>query len=109
MTVVSRNTFTVGMEEEYFLIDPTTREWLSDPPRSFRKDYEEALGDQVTGELIRSQIEVATGVCTSAKPLRGACKRIDDAVVIGVLRHSTWPGAGTESRPASGFLTTLWH
>ena len=52
--------FTVGIEEEYMLIDPETRDLVSDPDPGMFDRCRELLGDQVTHELLRSQIEVST-------------------------------------------------
>lgn len=55
--------FTVGIEEEYLLIDPTTGDLAGDPPDTILKDCEARLGKQVSPEFLRSQIEVGTKVC----------------------------------------------
>ena len=57
--------FTIGIEEEYLLIDPETRDLAANPPNSILKECEERLGEQVTPEFLRSQIEVGTRVCSS--------------------------------------------
>ncbi len=55
--------FTLGVEEEYLLVDKETRGLVVDPPKSLIGECEEVLGGQVTTELLRSQIEVGTKVC----------------------------------------------
>ena len=59
------NQFTLGVEEEYLLVDRDTRALVVDPPDSLMKACEEKLGGQVASELLRSQIEVGTKVCTN--------------------------------------------
>ncbi|MEO1321363.1 MAG: carboxylate-amine ligase, partial [Pseudomonadota bacterium] len=51
--------FTFGIEEEYHLADLATRE-LADVPDALLADLQHALGDRVTTEFLRSQIEVGT-------------------------------------------------
>ena len=48
--------FTIGIEEEYLLIDPKTGDLATDPPASILKECEGRLGDRVTPELLRAQI-----------------------------------------------------
>jgi carboxylate-amine ligase len=57
--------FTIGIEEEYLLIDPATGELAADPPASILKECEKRLGERVKPELLRAQIEVGTKVCSS--------------------------------------------
>ena len=57
--------FTIGIEEEYLLIDPKTGNLANDPPASILKECEKRLGKQVTPELLRSQIETGTKACGS--------------------------------------------
>ncbi len=57
--------FTIGIEEEYLLIDPETRNLADDPPETILEECKKQIGDQVTPEFLRSQIEVGTKVCTS--------------------------------------------
>ncbi len=61
--------FTIGIEEEYLLVDRETRDLVADPPSRLMSDLEEILGGQVSPEFLRSQIEVGTRVC----------ERLDDA------------------------------
>ncbi|MGI9511043.1 MAG: carboxylate-amine ligase [Geminicoccaceae bacterium] len=57
--------FTIGIEEEYLLIDPATGELATDPPETILKECERLLGKRVTPELLRAQIEVGTKACGS--------------------------------------------
>ena len=52
--------FTLGIEEEYLLVDKETRSLVVDPPKSLLSECKELLGHQVTNELLRSQIEIGT-------------------------------------------------
>ena len=55
--------FTVGVEEEYLLVDKETRALVIDPPETLMAEAEELCGPQVASELLRSQIEVGSKVC----------------------------------------------
>jgi carboxylate-amine ligase len=71
---VTRPAFTVGIEEEYLLVDPVTRDLVRDAPESVVAQAEEVLGPQVGHEFLRAQVEVGTKVCpdipTAADDLR---------------------------------------
>ncbi len=56
--------FTIGIEEEYLLVDRLTRDVAIDPPRALMDRCEAVLAKQVTPEFLRCQIEVGTGVHT---------------------------------------------
>lgn len=63
-------TFTIGIEEEYLLIDPETRNLADDPPATILEECRKRVGDQVTPEFLRSQIEVGTKICTTISEAR---------------------------------------
>ena len=54
--------FTVGIEEEYLLVDRATRDLVCDMPQALFAACERALQGQVAPEFLRSQIEVGTRV-----------------------------------------------
>ena len=57
---------TLGIEEEFFLVDPGTRDLLSDPDRGIFEMCERKRGPhKVVVEFLRSQIETNTPVCRS--------------------------------------------
>ena len=60
-------TFTLGIEEEYLLVDKTTRDLVADPPALLMEQCQRALKavGHVSPEFMRSQIEVGTKVCVS--------------------------------------------
>ncbi|MBK1665067.1 carboxylate-amine ligase [Rhodospirillum rubrum] len=61
--------FTVGIEEEYLLVDRQSRALAADPPEALMTRLAAAFGDTnhgaVTPEFLRAQIEVGTKVCDS--------------------------------------------
>lgn len=55
-----RPSFTLGIEEEYLIVDIATRELVRAPDPGFLKACEDRVGEQVTGEYLQCQIEVGT-------------------------------------------------
>lgn len=60
-----RPAFTVGIEEEYLLVEKESRDLVREPPPSLWGELQEALGEQVGSEFMRSQVEIQTVVCNS--------------------------------------------
>jgi carboxylate-amine ligase len=52
----------IGIEEEYLLVDRASRDVVADPPRTMMKECEALLTGQVSPEFLRSQIEVETRI-----------------------------------------------
>ncbi|NNF69256.1 MAG: carboxylate-amine ligase [Acidimicrobiia bacterium] len=67
--------FTIGVEEEYLLVDPATRDLATDPPAVLMSEAE-ALEGQVGPEFLRSQLEIGTKVCSSIAELRSDLGRL---------------------------------
>ncbi|GAB3492982.1 carboxylate-amine ligase [Spirosoma knui] len=61
--------FTIGVEEEYQIIHPDTRE-LRSRVQAILPKAQATLGDQVTPELYRSQIEIGTSICHTVSDVR---------------------------------------
>lgn len=72
--------FTLGIEEEYLLIDLETLDLAVDPPAAMMKECRRRVqrNEQVSRELLRSQIEVGTRKCSTVQEAR------DD---LGLLRN----------------------
>lgn len=68
--------FTIGIEEEYLLVDLETRDLATAPPESLLKECETALEGQVSPEFLRSQIEIGTRVCNSMPQAREELARL---------------------------------
>ncbi|RIA47558.1 carboxylate-amine ligase [Dichotomicrobium thermohalophilum] len=66
--------FTIGIEEEYLLVDPATRDLVADPPAEMMEACQSALSHTTLGEVspefLRSQIEIGTRVCSSIQEAR---------------------------------------
>ncbi|MDQ3687955.1 MAG: carboxylate-amine ligase [Acidobacteriota bacterium] len=61
--------FTLGLEEEYQIVDPRTRE-LRSYAAEILEDGVKLLGEQIRPEMIQSMIEVCTGVCKNIQEAR---------------------------------------
>lgn len=72
-----RPSFTLGVEEEYLLVDRDSRDVVSDPPRELFEACKRAAGESlVEPELLRSQIEINTPVCENIGELRHELTRL---------------------------------
>jgi carboxylate-amine ligase len=96
---------TMGIEEEYLLVDPETRDLVRDPPAAFMDECGAQLGDQVTPEFLRSQVEVGTPVCQTVKEarhhligLRGTLCRTAEKHGMRLFAASTHPSAHWEAQ-----------
>ena len=59
--------FTIGIEEEYLLVERASRDLVGDIPQSLFDAARRALAGQVAREFLKSQIEVGTRVHTSPR------------------------------------------
>lgn len=55
-----RPAFTLGIEEEYLIVDRASRDLVREPAPEFLEACREKVGDQVTNEFLQCQIEVGT-------------------------------------------------
>jgi carboxylate-amine ligase len=62
--------YTLGMEEEYFVFDAHTRRAVRRTDKNFLARIQNELGKHVTTEMLQSQIEVVTPVCTTMDEAR---------------------------------------
>ena len=69
--MLTEPTFTIGIEEEYLLVDRDTRNLINDAPKDMLPACEKLLKGQVTPEFLQCQIEVGTRVCKSLAEARG--------------------------------------
>ena len=63
------NQFTLGIEEEFQIVDPQTRE-LRSHVCEILEESKTLLGEQVKPEMIQSMIEVGTGICNDIQEAR---------------------------------------
>jgi carboxylate-amine ligase len=68
--MIDRPAFTIGIEEEYLVVDRETRDLIKNPPTAMWDSMREVLGSQVTPEFLKAQIEVETKVCAKLAEAR---------------------------------------
>jgi carboxylate-amine ligase len=67
--------FTLGIEEEFQIVDPQTRE-LRSHVSEFLEEGKMILGEQIKPEMIQSMIEVGTGICKNIQEARADITRL---------------------------------
>ena len=87
--------FTLGIEEEYLLVDRETRSLVVDPPQSFLSECEAQAEGQVSSELLRSQIEVGTRVCRNIAEAREDLARLRGIIIDTAGDHGLAPIASS--------------
>jgi carboxylate-amine ligase len=73
---IPRPSFTVGIEEEYMLVDLQTMDIVKDPPPELMVRCSELLQGQVSPEFLRGQVEVGTHVCATVGEARDDLARL---------------------------------
>lgn len=71
---------TLGIEEEYLLVDLETRDLVPDPPPDLMKQCVAELAGQVSAEFLKSQIEVGTRICRTVQEARGDLEHLRSTV-----------------------------
>src|SRR3546814_4629327 len=90
MTLPDGPALTIGIEEEYLLVDPATRDLVDDPPAQILEDCAAAIEPEVgavTPEFLRAQIEVGTSVCRSVAEARQRLARLRGCVADAASGH----------------------
>ena len=79
--------FSLGIEEEYLIVDPVTRELVADPPAGLLEACEHILGSQVGPEFLRCQIEIGTPVCATIQDARRELGRLRSTIAQEARAH----------------------
>ncbi len=88
-------TFTIGVEEEYQIVDPETRALRGRAERVL-PEAQKTLGEEVQHELLLSQLETATLVCRDLAAVRHEVTRLRREVIAAAAHHgSEIAAAGT--------------
>ena len=89
--------FTLGIEEEFQIVDPVTRE-LRSHVTEFLDEGKMILGEQIKPEMIQSMIEVGTGICKNIQEaradisnLRGVIASLAEKNGLKIVAASTHP------------------
>ncbi|KRY98625.1 Carboxylate-amine ligase, partial [Trichinella pseudospiralis] len=83
--------FTLGIEEEYMVIDPVTRE-LKSHEQKIVQEGQKLLKDKVKAEMHQAVVEVGTDIC------KNAAEALEDVASlrgnIAAIAHSMGLGVG---------------
>ncbi len=97
------DSYSFGIEEEYFLVDAQTKAVMRRMPAEFMSDAQAALGESVSGEFLQSQIEVMTpphtdmgAALAQLRDLRRTAAEIAAQHGMGILATGTHPTAQWE-------------
>ncbi len=92
--------FTVGIEEEYLLVDRESLDLIRETPPGMFEECERRLQGRVAPEFLQCQIEVGTGVCGSMQEarddlahLRGTVAEVAESHGLALMAASTHPFA----------------
>jgi glutamate---cysteine ligase / carboxylate-amine ligase len=109
--------YTIGIEEEYFLVDAETKTVAAQRPEAFFAAAKAAIGPQLRGELLQSQIEVATEphhdmatARTELRHLRATVATVAAEHGLAILASGTHPTAIWENAlqsPAKRYDTVM--
>ena len=113
---MSEPSFTIGMEEEYLLVDRQTRDLVSDAPEAVMAECERRLEGRVMPEFLQSQIEVGTSKCANVKEaaaeicdLRKTVSEVAGEHGLALVAASTHPSPpGTCRSIPTRSATTCW-
>jgi carboxylate-amine ligase len=92
---INEPSFTLGVEEEYLLVDKETRALVIDPPDTLMEEAVEKFGSQVTPELLRSQVEVGTKVCNNIQEVHEDLARLRRGIIEVANNHGIAPIAAS--------------
>ena len=87
--------FTMGVEEEYLLVDRESGDLAASPPESLIDECVAELGGQVTPEFLRAQIEIGTRVCAGIAEVREDLRRLRGGIAKVAGRYGLQPLAAS--------------
>lgn len=100
MSLLHKPPFTIGVEEEYLLVNRKTRDLAVNPPVELMEACNKRCKDQVSPEFLRAQIEIGTKVCKSIAEvfkdlshLRNTIADVSDQYGLAPIAASTHPFA----------------
>ena len=87
--------FSIGIEEEYLLVNRESRDLVDEPPTGLVEAFETHLEGHFSTELMRTQVEVGTSVCNSIPEVRGEIARLRRMVADLSAEHGLAPIAAS--------------
>ncbi|SFR17402.1 carboxylate-amine ligase [Poseidonocella sedimentorum] len=86
--------FTIGIEEEYLLVDTETMA-LAEAPEALMADCSAALEGQFSPEFLQCQVEIGTRVCANVTEAREDLKRLRSTVAKAAAAYGLAPIAAS--------------
>src|SRR5215831_7078359 len=97
--------FTIGIEEEFQIIDPETRE-LKSRVNEILEEGQMLLGEQIKPEMHQSMIEVGTGICNNVQEARADVANLR-RTIDGLARKNGLVFAAASTHPFSHWENQL--
>jgi carboxylate-amine ligase len=91
--------YTLGIEEEFQIIDPQTRE-LRSHVSEFLAEGQMLLGEQLKPEMIQSQVEVGTNICRNIQEARADISNLR-SIISGLARKANLRIVAASTHPIS--------
>ncbi|MGO1118501.1 carboxylate-amine ligase [Rhodovibrionaceae bacterium A322] len=93
--MLTEPSFTIGMEEEYLLVDKDSRALLTEPTKELLADLNEHVPGGIMPEFLKSQVEIGTSKCSSLKEAALEIKQARRKVAEVSAQHSAAPIAAS--------------
>lgn len=87
--------FSVGIEEEFLLVDLETRGLAKDPPKALFEACSAALGDKVAHEFLRAQIEINSPPCDTVGEIQPHLAEMRACIAEKAAEHGLAPIAAS--------------
>ena len=102
MANISYKDFTLGVEEEYMVVDPITRE-LKSHEQKIVHEGQKIIKDKVKAEMHQAVVEVGTSICKDIQQAHEEISRLRRTVRSADLRETA-----DSSAPPRGPLQSRW-
>ncbi len=89
----SEPSFSIGMEEEYHLVEIETGDLVTQQPDELLATCTNRLGERVTREFQQCQIEIGTKVCTNAGEIRTELRELRAGIADSTKQYGIAPVA----------------
>ena len=87
--------FSIGIEEEYLLVNRESRNLVDEPPAALVEAFETHLKGHFSTEMLRTQVEVGTSICQTIPQVREEVTRLRRTVADLSAEHGLAPIAAS--------------
>jgi len=88
---IAEPSLTIGLEEEYFLVERATGALAAEPPPELLQECEARLDGRASPEFLRAQIEVQTRICRTVAEARADLALARRTIAEVAARHGLAP------------------